>query len=129
MSVAELPLSDEMLFDTIERNYIPVDDSARLERAAFEFYSRFKSVLNQYEIEEFDAIDLIYVSTEYALLSIEEPFSKAAFENTHVDDEELQRALSCWMTTSTAELIDYTHCGRYMHDSFLIPAEWIDRSK
>ena len=129
MSIAELPLSDEMLFDTVEKSHIPVDDPARLEHAAFEFYNRFKSVLNSFEIEEFDGIDLIYASTEYALLSIEEPFSKAAFENTHVDDEDVQRALSCWMTTSTAELIDYTHGGRHMHGSFLIPAEWIDRPK
>lgn len=129
MSIAELPLSDEMLFDTVEKGYIPVDDSARLERAAFDFYSQFKSVLNPFDIEESDVIDLVYESKEYAIISIEEPFSKAAFENSHVDDEDVQRALSCWMTTSTAELIDYTHGGRYTHGSFLIPAEWIDRSE
>jgi hypothetical protein len=86
MSIAELPLSDEMLFDTVEKGYIPVDNSARLERAAFDFYSQFKSVLNPFDIEESDVIDLVYESKEYAIISIEEPFSKAAFENSHVDD-------------------------------------------
>lgn len=126
-SPAELPLSQIDLIDTIERDYVWVDDPDRVQEAAIEFYDQLEGQISRLNDEDSSSITVVHKTDELAIISLYEILSESGFENIGVEDPELKRAVGCWMTLSTTTQMDYMHCGRIGYDSFIVPADWLDQ--